>query len=326
MTEFPAGPEPGTGLNPDPHADYSGWHQRPRHRDRYWLHVLLFLATLATTTWVGADFYAGYQFSAGFEPGSPWTLHFWLNGLWYSGPVLMILAAHEFGHYVFCRMHDVDATLPFFIPAPPMFLAGTFGAVIRIRETLPSKKALFDIGVAGPIAGFVMLLPFLFWGVSHSTLAEIPQNEGALYFGEPLLYKAAAWMHFGSIPEGHDVYLHPTAFAAWWGMLATALNLLPFGQLDGGHVVYALVRRQRHTAYVSLGTLAVAGGLAIVSLSWISMLVMMTIMALVFGLQHPRVFDEDTSLDRGRRWIAFFALLIFALCFTPVPIRLFLPQ
>jgi membrane-associated protease RseP (regulator of RpoE activity) len=326
VNELPAGPGPGTGLpSDDSTADYPTWQQRPRYRDRYWLHILLFLMTLATTTFVGAGFYAGYEESAGLEPAW-WTVAFWLKGLWYSAPVLMILAAHEFGHYIFCRVHDVDATLPFFIPAPPVFLAGTFGAVIRIRETFPSKKALFDIGVAGPIAGFVMLLPFLFWGVSQSTVAEIPQSEGALYFGEPLLYQATAWLHFGSIPEGHDVYLHPTAFAAWWGMLATALNLLPFGQLDGGHVVYALVKRQRHTAYVSIGTLAIAGGLAIVSLSWISMLVMMTIMALVFGLQHPRVFDEDTPLDRGRRWIAFFALVIFALCFTPVPIRLFLPQ
>jgi membrane-associated protease RseP (regulator of RpoE activity) len=298
----------------------------PKFQHRYWVHILLLGLTFLTTMWVGALTHAGFREIAGLEPLSALSFQYWLHGLWYSVPVLLVLGAHELGHYVFCRVHDVDATLPYFIPAPaPFFLAGTFGAVIRIREAFPSKRALFDIGVAGPITGFVMLVPMLFWGVNHSIMLPASTLEGGLSLGEPLLYQLAAWLHFGSIPEGYDVYLHPTALAAWWGMLATALNMLPFGQLDGGHVVYALVRRQRHTAYVSLATLAAAGALTLVSMSWVSMLVMMTIMAFLFGVQHPRVIDEDTPLDPGRRLIALASFVIFAVCFTPVPIRIFLP-
>ena len=142
-----------------------------------------------------------------------------------------------------------------------------------------------------------------------------------IYFGEPLLYKAMAWLHFGSIPKGYDVTIHPMAFAAWWGMLATALNLMPFGQLDGGHVVYSLLGRR--AAAVSVATLMVAALLTTRSLSWVSVMVMMLVMAVVLGLHHPRVIDEDTPLDANRRVLAVFALVMFVLCFTPVPIQTF---
>jgi membrane-associated protease RseP (regulator of RpoE activity) len=294
-SDFPAGLS-GPGF---PSALQDPWQPPPRFQHRYWIHILLFLLAFGTT-----------------------TLAF---GLWYSVPVLLILGAHEFGHYILCRIHRVDATLPYFIPAPPnIVLTGTFGAVIRIREAFPSKRALFDIGIAGPIAGFLMLLPLLFWGVSLSELVPIPREGDIIYFGEPLLYKFAAWAHFGRIPEGYDVSLHPMAFAAWWGMLATALNLLPFGQLDGGHVIYSIARDRRHAAILSGATLLAAGVLTFYSLSWVSMLVIMVVMAMVIGLQHPRVIDEDTPLDPGRRLLALFALVMFALCFTPVPIQTFL--
>lgn len=301
------------------------WHAPPKFRHRYWLHALLFLATFATTTFVGALQYMGFEQGLGIDVSgrSLLTLSGLLPGLWYSAPVLLILGAHELGHYIACRIHDVDASLPFFIPAP-LPLTGTFGAVIRIREAFPSKRALFDIGVAGPIAGFVMLVPLLFWGVGLSHVMVIPENvDDLIYFGEPLLYRLAASMHFGSIPEGYDVTLHPLAFAAWLGMLATALNLLPFGQLDGGHVVYALVKRRIHTAHFSVATLLTAAVLTLYSSSWISMLVLMSIMALVFGIQHPRVIDEDEPLDARRRLVAALALLIFIVCFTPVPVQMF---
>lgn len=313
----------------DPTADlWYGWHPAPKFRHRYRLHVVLFLATLLTTTWAGAEAYFGFQYSIGMAqlPVNPFTLEFLLPGLWYSIPVLLILGAHEFGHYLLCRVHNVDATLPYFIPAPFIFIAGTFGAVIRIREAFPSKRALFDIGIAGPIGGFVVLVPLLFWGVSLSQLVPIAHSESMIYFGEPLLYKAAAWAHFGSIPEGYDVSIHPLAFAAWWGMLATALNLLPFGQLDGGHVVYAITRSRNQAAVVSVATLIGAALLTVRSLSWVSMLVMMVAMALVFGLHHPRVIDEDTPLGSRRRLIAVFGAIMFLLCFTPVPIQLFLGE
>ena len=299
-------PEPsGTSLPPDA---WYGWRPVPKFQHRYWKHLVLFAATLITTTWAGALM----------TPDS------WTAGLWYSVPVLVILGAHEFGHYILCRVHNVDATLPYFIPAPPIFIAGTFGAVIRIREAFPSKQALFDIGIAGPIGGFVALVPILFWGVSLSQVIPVSQSGTIVYFGEPLLFKAASWLHFGSIPTGHDVMLHPLGFAAWWGMLATALNLLPFGQLDGGHVVYAVTKRRNQAAIVSVATLIAAGLMTIQSLSWVSMLVMMVAMALVFGLHHPRVIDEDQPLGTRRRLLAIFALVMFVLCFTPVPIQVFL--
>jgi membrane-associated protease RseP (regulator of RpoE activity) len=323
----PASPAPGTGLPYDPAPSAPEWHSYRKFRHRRWVHLFFFVATLITATMAGSCATAGFESMVGFDREiSVFSLDFLLGGLWYSIPVLAILGAHEFGHYWLCRVHNVDATLPYFIPAPPFILTGTFGAVIRIREAFPSKRALFDIGVAGPIGGFLILVPFLYWGVGLSQLVPITPSEHTIYFGEPLLYKLVAWMHFGSIPDGYDVALHPMAFAAWWGMLATALNLMPFGQLDGGHIVYSLVRRRHHGAIISAATLVAAAVLTIGSMSWAVTLVMMMIMAFFLGLHHPSVLDEETPLDAGRRWIAVFALLMFIVCFTPVPIQSFIAK
>jgi membrane-associated protease RseP (regulator of RpoE activity) len=295
----------------------------PKFQHRYLWHVVLFLATLATTSFVGWGHYLSFRFSVGTATVAQATSTAWiLAGLSYSVPLLLILGAHEFGHYWYCRRHDVDATLPYFLPAP-VPLTGTFGAVIRIKEGFPSTRALFDIGVAGPIAGFVVLLPFLYWGVGHSAIVKFPESTGdVIYFGEPLLLKAVAWWHFGQLPEGFDLVLHPTGFAAWFGMLATALNLLPFGQLDGGHIAYAAFGPRAR--FVSLATLLVTLGLTIVSMSWISMALIMLAMAFFLGVRHPRIPDEGAPLGARRRWIAVVALAIFVLCFTPVPIETFL--
>jgi membrane-associated protease RseP (regulator of RpoE activity) len=303
---FGSGPPP--WVPPDPEAP------RPKFQHRYGLHVLLFLLTLLTATIAGASPREGATFVQTF-----------LSGLWYSLPILAILAAHEFGHYVYCRRHNVDATLPYFIPAPPFFIAGTLGAVIRIKEAFPSKKALFDIGVAGPIAGFVVLVPLLYWGVTMSELQYgHPTDANMLYLGEPLLYQAVERLYFGALPEHADVLLHPMAFAAWFGMFATALNLLPFGQLDGGHIVYSVLGRR--SWYVSAATLVAAIVLTFISLSWILMTVMMLVMAVFLGFRHPRILDEHVPLDGTRKLVAFLALVIFVVCFTPVPISWFLPQ
>ena len=287
-----------------------------KFRHRYRTHILLFALTLLTTSWAGTSA----------PPGSS-MIEVLSSGLWFSLPILSILAAHEFGHYVYCRIHNVDATLPYFIPALPfVFIAGTLGAVIRIKEKFPSKKALFDIGVAGPIAGFVVLVPLLYWGVTMSEVQTSRAAEAAniLYLGEPLLYQAIERLHFGPLPDSADVMLHPMAFAAWFGMFATALNLLPFGQLDGGHIVYSVLGRR--SWYVSAGTLIAAIGLTFVSLSWLLMAVMMLVMAMFLGFRHPRILDEHVPLDPPRMLVAFIALVIFAICFTPVPISLFLPE
>src|SRR5262249_36629593 len=162
-------------------------------------------------------------------------------------------------------------------------------------------------GVAGPIAGFVALLPFLYWGVAHSTVAPVVQAPGVYEFGEPLLFKIFAWMHFGPIPAGSEGFLHQTGFAGCWGMLRAAPTPLPFGQLDGGHIVYSLLGRR--ASYVSIGTVVVAMLLTLRSLSWISVTIMMLIMAFFLGVRHPKIFGEETPLDSRRKLVAFLALV-----------------
>jgi len=285
---------------------------RPKFQHNYRRHLIFFGLTFVSATLASV----WPALVSGVDPALLFTWPVIEAGLWYSIPVLTILSAHEFGHYFACRYYNVDATLPYFIPAP-LFLAGTLGAVIRIKEPFPSKRALFDIGVAGPLAGFIALVPFLIIGMTMSTVGPVP--EGALYFGEPLLWKLLEWWFFGLIPPGMDVMLHPLGFAAWWGMLATALNLLPFGQLDGGHIVYSLLGRR--ATYVSLATLGATLILTTRAASWWSMAVMMLVMAMLVGLGHPRLIDEDTPLDGRRKLVAAFTGLIFVLSFTPVPIE-----
>lgn len=292
---------------------------RRRFQHRYRTHVLLFLATMFTTSMAGGCHALAFMDARGEASAFPLFDLIGL-GLSYAIPLILILAAHEFGHYVYCRKHQVDASLPYFIPAP-VPLTGTFGAVIKIRELFPHKRALFDIGVAGPIAGFFALLPFLYFGVSMSVGASFEPNGETLYLGEPLLFKAIAWLKFGTLPDGADIALHPMGFAAWFGLLATALNLLPFGQLDGGHIVYSLVGRR--STYVSLATLGATLLLTARAASWWSMAIMMLVMAMLVGLGHPRLIDEDTPLDGRRKLVAAFAGLIFVVSFTPVPIEIF---
>lgn len=244
------------------------------------------------------------------------------DALVYAAAILGILGAHEMGHYLMCRRYDVDATLPFFLPFPS--LAGTLGAVIKIREPFPSRNALFDIAIGGPIGGFVVLVPLLFWGMHLSNVTVLPPVTPGMqmfWLGEPLLFKLAKWWTFGPIPGGSDVNMHPVVFAAWFGMLATAMNLLPFGQLDGGHIAYAVFGPRAR--YLSMATLIVIGLLMIWSFSWISMALIMLAMAFFLGFRHPPIVDEGTPLDPRRRMVALVALAIFVLCFTPVPIQTF---
>jgi len=238
----------------------------------------------------------------------------------YSFSLLAILGAHEFGHYFACRYYRVDASLPYFLPMP-LVLTGTLGAFIRIRQPILHKRDLFDIGIAGPIAGFLVALPVLFIGIYLSRLMPLSEAGGmsSLELGEPLLFKMAAWLTFGPIPDDEILVAHPMAFAGWFGLLATALNLFPFGQLDGGHIAYAVLGEK--STLVSKGTVVVLIGLSFFSLSWVAWTVLMAIMLVVLGARHPRVFDEDVPLDRGRMWLAAFAVLMFILCFTPEPIQ-----
>jgi membrane-associated protease RseP (regulator of RpoE activity) len=223
------------------------------------------------------------------------------------------------GHYLACRRYQVDATLPYFLPVPPPFLTGTLGAVIRIRETFPTRTILFDIGVAGPIAGFVVLVPALFYGLTLSYVVPSPTEGAGLYLGEPLLFQWAARLVVGEVADGYTINMHPMVFASWFGMLATALNLLPFGQLDGGHLTYATLGR--FSTPISIATVGTALVMTFVSSSWIVMTMMMLAMLFFLGPRHPRVLYEWEPLAPGRRWVAVGAFLILALCFTPVPIE-----
>ncbi len=291
-----------------------------RRPERIWRHLILFVLTCVTTTYAGEIHYA--SFTIGFTDHtltlSGWPL--FAQGLWYSVSILAILGAHEFGHYGACRYYGVDASLPYFLPAP-LPLTGTLGAFIRIRQPIRSKRELFDIGIAGPIAGFVVAVPVLLVGMYLSKVIQVPTDfEGSvLEIGEPLLFKAAAWLTFGSLPEGYTVNMHPMAFAAWFGMLATALNLFPISQLDGGHICYAVLGRK--STLVTLFMIVFLIGLSFISTSWIVWTVLTLGMLLVLGPRHPRVFDEDIPLDTTRLWLAAFALLMFVLCFTHSPIE-----
>jgi membrane-associated protease RseP (regulator of RpoE activity) len=180
---------------------------------------------------------------------------------------------------------------------------------------------LFDIGIAGPIAGFVVAVPALFIGLAMSHVARLPADQsGMLELGEPLLFKFASWLIWGAQPDGFSLNMHPMAFAAWFGMLATALNLFPIGQLDGGHVSYSVLG-PRWSTYVTYTMLAVALGLSVFAYSWVVWTGMLVVMLFLFGPRHPRVFDEDMPLGRGRLLLAVFAVVMFVLCFTPAPIR-----
>jgi membrane-associated protease RseP (regulator of RpoE activity) len=294
----------------------------PPRRDRVWVHVLLLLLTFATTTMVGVGHYQG--FLVDFVPRPllfTSTSELWLGGLWYSVPLLLILGAHEMGHYLACRIYGIDATMPYFIPVP-IGMIGTFGAFIRIRGRINTRPVLFDMAAAGPIAGFAIAVPAMFTGLMLSRVVRLPADFVGFELGEPLLFQAAGYMVFGSIPDGWALNLHPMAMASWFGMLVTALNLMPVGQLDGGHIAYAVLGRR--SSLVSLATVAVLVVLlAFVSYSWAPWVVLLLVMMKLFGLHHPPTFDEHVPLDRGRLAVAVLTALILVACFTPAPIEVY---
>jgi membrane-associated protease RseP (regulator of RpoE activity) len=227
--------------------------------------------------------------------------------------LLSILMAHEMGHYVACRYYGVDATLPYFLPFPFLSLVGTLGAFIRIRGPIPHRRALFDIGIAGPLAGFVLCLPVLALGVREAQL--LPQSPGSgIYLGEPLFFKAAVWLTKGTLPDDLTLTLGPLGLAAWFGLFVTALNLIPIGQLDGGHVTYAVLRQR--AALVSRIGSWVCVALIYFGPNWL----FWSILLRILGRRHPPTLDDGYALGRARVWIAALGLLVFVGCFVPNPI------
>ena len=245
-------------------------------------------------------------------------------GLSFSLSLLFILISHEMGHYVACRIYRVDATLPFFIPTPPMFgPAGTFGAFIKIKSPMPSRKAIFDIGVAGPIAGFIALVPIAVIGVlTMRTFISQPFAVEAdpIMFAKPLFMKLFAAAFGVDLSPG---FKNPFYFAAWLGLLVTALNLIPSGQLDGGHAIFAVFGERVHywTGRIAFVLMAVFSILGMYYYSSPSGFLIAVLLGVMMRIGHPRPWDE-TPLDGKRKAVAFLTLVIFVLSFMPFPIQI----
>jgi len=291
-----------------------------RPKTRLWLHLLLLALTLFTTTLVGA--HMQYNFSRNlpffdlerdldiFTVGlrSP---QLFLSGLPFSLTLLTILMVHEMGHYLACVYYGVDVSLPYFLPAPTPF-TGTLGAFIRIRSAIYSKRVLFDIGIAGPLAGFIFLVPALGIGLAFSKVIPGINHQGSVQLGLPALQWLLQRTIFPGVPAA-DIYLHPVARAAWVGMFATALNLLPVGQLDGGHIVYALLgRSHKWITQTFLLALLPMGKLWNGWWFW-------AVLLFFFARKHPPVYDQ-TDIGNSRIRLGILALIVFLLCFSIAPI------
>jgi membrane-associated protease RseP (regulator of RpoE activity) len=309
---------------------------RPGSRSRFpAVHVALFVATLCTTLWAG--------FTQSPLAAHPTVGNVVRGGLPFAGSLIAILFTHEMGHYLFARRYQVAATLPYFIPVP--FGFGTLGAVIRMRSAIPSRRAILDIGAAGPLAGLAVALPLYFLGLSLSEVRELPESlaraeapsllsaarwvllwvtghgagggeyVGAIY-GDSALTWVAQRIVVGDVAPGYDVALHPVGVAAWLGLLVTTLNLVPLGQLDGGHVLYALFGRGRARDLSRLVSAALLLAGVFVSWNWF---VWWLLTRFLVRLGHPPALDEE-PLDPRRKAIAWLSLLLFALTFVPVPV------
>jgi len=255
---------------------------------RYTIHIVLFILTVASTLIVG--------------------------GPAYSFAIILILLGHEMGHYLTSRRYGIRATLPFFLPFPlPPF--GTLGAVIRMESTVSTRKALFDTGVAGPLTSLLLSIPAIVIGLRLSELIPASQvKEGALRLADPPLFSLIQRLVLGEISENYEILLHPIGFAGWVGLFVTALNLLPIGQLDGGHIAYALFGRK--SRLISLIAIAAMAFITIFyNPGWFLLLILM----ILFGFRHPAPMDDQTPLDGKRKLIGAFAFLAFFLSFTPAP-------
>ena len=268
------------------------------------VNLILFILTIFTTLLAGA-------IMEGVDPlKNPLGI---IHGWPFSVTLMLILGFHEFGHYYFARKHHVNATLPYFIPAPTFI--GTFGAFIKIKSPIYRKDALLQIGAAGPIAGFIVAVPALIIGLSLSQIVEISSADIGITLGDSILIKFLTAVIFPSLNSTQDVMLHPIAFAGWIGLLVTMLNLLPIGQLDGGHIAYAMLGR-KHDKVAKLALLALIP-MGLLSLNWLVWAVL--ILVLMRTTKHPPVHDVDAPLSTLNKRIGYTCLAIFILCFIPIP-------
>ena len=270
------------------------------------INLVLFLLTFISTLAVGA-IHAGVDLVK--EPQNIF------QGLPFSLALLSILLVHEFSHYLTSRHHGIEASLPYFIPAPTLF--GTLGAFIKMRSSITTKNALMDIGASGPIAGFLISVVAVIVGLHYSEIHAIPRQTGEMMvLGDSLLFIALTKIVIGSIPDTYDVYLHPVAFAGWIGFFVTSLNLIPAGQLDGGHIAFAILgESHRWLSKIMIGLLVLLGYFFQGWLVWAVLLIFL-------GSKHPPILFPEIPLDPKRKAIGLIALIIFILTFIPIPVSI----
>jgi membrane-associated protease RseP (regulator of RpoE activity) len=278
---------------------------QPRRR-RWRLPILLFVATCLSTLLAGGG---GAVLADGWLAGL-------VLGLRYAVPVMTILLCHEMGHFLQAYRYGVYASLPYFIPMP-LSPIGTLGAVIAMEPRMGHRRALFDIGITGPLAGLVPTIIFLVIGLQHSTLGVPSRNS--MLFGDPLLLQFLANWILGPIPAGYEVMVDPMAFAGWVGLLITSLNLIPIGQLDGGHILYALLRRKAHKVATAL--LFTALFLVIWKWEYLAGWSLMIVLLMIMGPIHPPTADDDEPLGIGRIILGWLTLAFIIVGFTPVPLQ-----
>jgi len=295
----------------EPGAPWQWREVRPvRRQRRVRLPVLLFIATCLSTLVAGVEMAM---------PSGPGWLDALAAGLWYAVPVMTILLCHEMGHFIQAHRYGVYASLPYFIPMPFSPL-GTFGAVIAMEPRMGHRKALFDIGISGPLAGLVPTFIFLIVGLHYSTFEKRPEH--GMLFGDPLLFSYLADRILGPTPAGKEVFAQPMAFAGWVGLLLTSLNLIPIGQLDGGHVLYALLRQKANKVASFLLLLAVF--LVALDFRELGTWMVILILLIIMGPLHPPTADDSEPLGLGRIVLGWVTLAFIVVGFTPTPLR-FMP-
>jgi membrane-associated protease RseP (regulator of RpoE activity) len=299
-----------------------------------WINLALGLATVLSILFTGAVYES---------QNLPVTLADWLSGMPMMLTMVLILLAHEFGHYFAARYHKVGVTLPYFIPLPLVSPVGTLGAFIQLRSPFKTKKELFDIGVAGPLAGLIFAVPLIFWGVSGSKITGIMHGENSVMEGNSIFYLAVKYilhgqllpsfdqyanMPFGRefmlllagiIPPGGgtDIFIGSMAFAAWFGLFVTAMNLLPVGQLDGGHVMYSLLGpKARQLGLIMIGIMVLAG-----IFWWTGWLVWAMLTFFIVGPGHPPPLNDLVELGPGRKALAYLTIILFFILFMPNPLQ-----
>lgn len=275
----------------------------PVKKERWIINLALFIITLCTTTLAGAVYNENMIDSL-------------LSGLPYSLTLMTILGVHEFGHYFAARRFGVDATLPYFIPFPS--IVGTMGAVIKTKSPIPHRRALFYIGVMGPIPGFIASLAAVIIGIMLSEIQPLPPAEGITpVFGDSILFGFIVHIFHGEIPAGFDIALHPFAWAGWIGFLVTSLNLIPIGQLDGGHILYSLVgRKQVYIGWISLA------GLVIMTFIWPGWGVWVVLTLFMLMVAHPKI-PQTVELSLKEKAAGWLCMVIFILTFIPVPVTIY---